>query len=322
LAKPRFVHSATELDQEEFMLSRSLVVVALATLAVLGSARTSSATSFVESSYGLHFGCGGPGNPCRSVDNISNMCPFCFGFTTDTGLLSFSDTFYFGTLFTSFTVQVQSSYGSLHASADASYSRSATAPDGRIAYAASLYREIMTVNSPTQQGQSGFVTHTFSLDGTIADGGSGNALAYVILQAGTASDPEAFGEQVFVFESSFVGSVQLTVPITYGQEFLFTAGLGAFAGSVTLCPACTPLGVAPYPATGTGSGSANFFSSLILTGLTPTTGAGAFVGDAQFTGESGTAYGYNGVVPEPGSLILLGTGLAMGARRWRRRQKA
>ena len=246
------------------------------------------------------------------------MCMFCYGFTSNTAALVFpQQTFTVGSLYTTFAAQAQTSPGSLHASAYADYSRSPTATDSRVAYASSLNRELMTVNSATLQGQAGTLDVVFNLDGTIFGSGSATALAYVILQAGTETDPEAYGEQPFLFQTSFDGSVQLSVPIIYGREFLLTTALGVFAGSVELCPACL-LGVKGYAATGTGTGSAQFFNTLELAALIPTAN-NQFVSDATFGSGSGTQYGFTGVVPEPGTFVLLGTGLALAAMRLRRR---
>jgi hypothetical protein len=246
-------------------------------------------------------------------------------FTTGTDLLSFNQMFTAGPNTLTYVAQAQSFAGSLHASASATFSRTLT--DSRLIYASSLFREVMTVDSATLDGQPGKLTLTYNIHGNLAESGNGHALAYVILGAGTETDPEEYGEDFFVFASSASGpvtvndTVTLEIDIVYGRQFLLTTGLGAFAGNPQLCPAC-PLGIKAGPTTGIGEGSAGFFNSLNLTSLTPTF-QNQFVGDAQFLGESGTQYSFNGVVtPEPGSLILLGSGLAMGLHRLRRRRSS
>jgi hypothetical protein len=74
------------------------------------------------------------------------------------------------------------------------------------------------------------------------------------------------------------------------------------------------------PQIGVGSGSADFYNTLLISGLLPRGQNGNLV-LAQFSSGSGTRYGVNGVVPEPGSLFLLGSGLAMVARRRHRRAR-
>jgi hypothetical protein len=298
------------------------------TFGLLPKAASADGVTFVESTYGLNFGCTPTSaSPCLTVDNLSNGCPFCYASTTTTDPLSFSQTFTAGAFSTTFTAQAQSTYGSLHAGATASYNRSLTATDSRVAYASSLFRELLTVSSETLDGQDGTLTITFHLDGTIAESGTGNAFSYVLLGAGSADNPEEYGEDFFQFESSFDGVITLTVPIVYGREFLLTAALGAFAGSPQWCPEETigtstcKIGVMGGPAAGVGSGSALFFNTLELVGLRPT-GVAGLVGDATFASGSGTEYGFEGVVPapEPGSLVLFGTGLALVVLRRHRRR--
>jgi hypothetical protein len=72
--------------------------------------------------------------------------------------------------------------------------------------------------------------------------------------------------------------------------------------------------------TGQGSGAADFYNTLALTGLHPFDANGNPVSRVQFSSVSGTAYTLDGVantVPEPASLLLLSGGLlaiAFGAR--------
>jgi hypothetical protein len=75
---------------------------------------------------------------------------------------------------------------------------------------------------------------------------------------------------------------------------------------------------------GPGSGLLDYFHTFTLSGLEVTTVSGQPVGDLTFTSGSGTVYSENGVaaVPEPGSMVLLGTGIALVGRLVRRTRQS
>jgi hypothetical protein len=58
---------------------------------------------------------------------------------------------------------------------------------------------------------------------------------------------------------------------------------------------------------------------MVLSGLVPIVNGQPFL-TAQYGSLSGTQYSTQGVLPEPGSLLLLGTGVAALAIRWRKRR--
>jgi hypothetical protein len=112
--------------------------------------------------------------------------------------------------------------------------------------------------------------------------------------------------------------VDASVPFTFGTPVYFGSFLVAGAGTLTACPSCELL-VQGLAMTGQGSGSADFYNTLVLTGLHPSDANGNPVSDVQFSSASGTTYTLNGVpVPEPTSLALLGGGLlTLLCGRWR-----
>lgn len=103
-------------------------------------------------------------------------------------------------------------------------------------------------------------------------------------------------------------SFQVDVPMVWGQPFEFTTML--WAGTLPSSSVGQP---------GPSSGSASFLTTLRLTGIEIFDSSGHPVPGFGVTAGSGTPYGPAGVVPEPGSAVLLLAGLgALVLRRfWR-----
>ena len=104
------------------------------------------------------------------------------------------------------------------------------------------------------------------------------------------------------------------MPFVYGVPFFLSYFLGMGAG--------TPVDFFSGEFTevaGTGSGTADFFNTLTMTGLQALDAAGRPV-TAEFSGASGTRYTPAGVVPEPATLALVALGLTGALTRSRRRR--
>ena len=103
-------------------------------------------------------------------------------------------------------------------------------------------------------------------------------------------------------------SFQLNVPITFGAPVELNFALWA--------------GTLPLSSVGqafASNGTANFYSSVRMTGIEVLNSGGNAVPDFSVTSGSGTIYGAAGVVPEPGTWMLLMSGLGAVALRTRYR---
>jgi hypothetical protein len=170
-------------------------------------------------------------------------------------------------------------------------------PEADFVTANASFDDLLKISDPSLNGQAGLLYVSYALSGQI----SGSAFAVVISAAGAQE-----------YHSSVDGTFALVAPISfvYGQAFDLSMQLSVSAG--------TPTGFGVLNAeTASGSGTANFFDTFVLTGLDPTDANGNPVTGATFSSQSGTTYSINGVVPEPTTLLplLLAFGAIVAAKR-------
>jgi hypothetical protein len=255
------------------------------------------------------FGIAGPNNGAGYV-SVSNL--------TDT----FGDT-----AFTYFA-QADASFGKLQAGASGSYDLSSAST--RDAFAFAYVTDQLTLTGGTG---SGTLDISFLLDGVLQGTGGGGGAMFAAVTWG--QNPELFGSGNQFQLSQYATSGPHDVPLPSGpvvfsasfewdKPFYLTMVLGVGAGTpLTSLLDCHGGDACLTPTTGTGSGTADFYHTMLLSGLVPRDANGNPVLNAQFSSGSGATYSLDGIVaqpvPEPGSLLLLGTGgMALAHKRRRR----
>jgi hypothetical protein len=201
-------------------------------------------------------------------------------------------------------------YGALHASASVFFNITGS-PKWALDAAQGAFGDVVTIYASGLNGSPGLLNISYTLDGSIVMTGAANAYAVVRARGGTT----ALSTQRYT--SSTTGTFSLPAPIgfTYGQPFELDFFLDANAGTLNSNDT-------RFAATGSGSGSADFTKTLVLSSLIPTDLDGNQVVGAQFTSASGTQYSTAGVVPEPSTfwpLILLCSAAIATGKRTRRR---
>ena len=210
-------------------------------------------------------------------------------------------------------------YGSLGVESFTSFAISGS-PKSGYTTAIAWDRDNITISSPSFDGSMGILYVDYTLDGTIATSGAGTSVVQVAIDVtNSVTSVEQMTNTAYTSSASGTFRAPTAFTFTFGRPFELQFCLGAATGTGIIPdlsssghvePAqCSPGGGSGL--TGTGSGTASFFNTLTLSGMTVTDSAGNPVSGVQFTSASGTQYGPDGVVPEPGSLLLLGSGLTV-----------
>ena len=309
--------------------SSLLWTLTLSLVFVVISSQSANATPFaLGTGVGANLGC--VPATCQPDNSGDHDADFSIaGPNNGAGYVSVSNlTDTFGDTAFTYFAQANASFGKLQAGASGNYDLSSAST--RDAFAFAYVTDQLTLTGGTG---SGTLDISFLLDGVLQGTGGGGGAMFAAVTWG--QNPELFGSGNQFQLSQYATSGPHAVPVPSGpvvfsasfdwdKPFYLTMVLAVGAGTpLTSLLDCNGGDACLTPTTGTGSGTADFYHTMLLSGLVPRDANGDPVLNAQFSSGSGATYSPDGIVaqpvPEPGSLLLLATGAMALAHKRRRR---
>ena len=234
---------------------------------------------------------------------ITGVDSFAFSFSPLTTICQFSactgsSSIPSSTLIFGYNAYGSADFGILRGYAQATVSGAGTAAGGVLASTNAYFVDGMTF-SGMSAGTPGTVTFSFNVTGTKSFGaGAGGTVG---VRVGLASDPIK-GPPLLVPDAN--GNVtSQAIPFVFGQLLEIRATLFVDANIFTPTPGATSTWDYSHTAT--------------LNAFRVVDSSSAPITSFQVTSSSGTPYSASGVVPEPGTWMLMSVGLALGGAKLR-----
>lgn len=301
---------------------------------VISSQSVSAGPFSLGTGVGANLGCV-PDVTCPDNSSGDNEDDFSIaGPINGAGYVSVSDvTDTFGDTAFTYFAQANASFGKLQAGASGSYVLSSTST--RDAFAFAYVTDQLTL---TGGSGSGTLDISLLLDGVLQGTGGGGGAMFAGVIWGQDPNPledDTGVNQFQLYQYATSGAHAGPLPsdplvfsptFEWDKPFYLTMMLAVGAGTpLTSLLDCNGGDACLTPTIGTGSGTADFYNTLLLSGLVPKDANGDPVLSARFASGSGATYSLDGIVaqpvPEPASLLLLGSGIAGIAAKARRRRK-